>query len=362
MSQTARCPGCETVTMPPAGPGHLYLSPPVPHTRKKIIEAARAVGLETDEGTEGIVGITVGAGTMSSLLARLGAELSDPEREECNGLFLDEGEALTLSGLLQARSLDVMIGRAEGQWLVSLMEEQRLSAHFHPIVAMQGDNETFAHECLLRGRGEDGELISPARLFGAARRADLLFHLDRAARLTAIHDAMDQELPGRIFINFNPTAIYDPVFCLQTTVRAVQDAGIDPSRLVFEVIESDEVEDSDHLLNILNFYRKAGFGVALDDLGSGYASLNLLTALRPDFVKFDRELIEGIDSNPYKQKVFAKLAEMARDLDVRTVAEGIETEAEWDFLKSHDVDFAQGFLLCKPDSPPQAPRIPGHPV
>lgn len=360
MSQTKPCPGCETVTMPSGGPGHLYLAPPVPHTRKKIIQAASDVGLNTDEVNADIIDITVADGTLAPLLAQLGGSLSGPEREECNAVFLDEGETLTLSRMLQTRPLDVMIARAEGQWLVALMDEQRLCAHFHPIVAMQGNNEIFAHECLLRGRGENGELISPAKLFGAARRADLLFHLDRAARLTAIRDAMDQALPGRIFINFNPTAIYDPVFCLQNTVRAVQDAGIEPSRLVFEVVESDEVKDSAHLLNILEFYRRSGFGVALDDLGSGYASLNLLTALRPDFVKFDRELIEGIDSNPYKQKVFAKLAEMARDLGVRTVAEGIETEAEWDFLQSHDVDFAQGFLLCKPDSPPQSPRIPGR--
>lgn len=360
MSQAARCPGCETVEMPSEGRGSLYLSPPVPHTRKKIIKAADAVGLDLDEGTDGIVGIKVSDGELYPLLSRLGEALSDPERDECNALFLDEGESLTLSGLLQAKPLEVMIGRADGRWLVDLMESQRLCAHFHPIVAMQGDNELFAHECLLRGRGDDGVLISPARIFGAARRADLLFHLDRAARLTAIQDAMAHRLPGRIFINFNPTAIYDPVFCLQTTVRAVQEAGIDPSRLVFEVIESDEVEDTGHLLDILDFYRKAGFGVALDDLGSGYASLNLLTELQPDFVKFDRQLIQDIDSNPYKQKVFAKLAEMARDLDVRTVAEGIETEAEWDFLKSHDVDFAQGFLLCKPDAPPQTPRVPGR--
>ncbi|MCP1728010.1 EAL domain-containing protein (putative c-di-GMP-specific phosphodiesterase class I) [Natronospira proteinivora] len=358
MVQKGACPACEVVPKGPSGKGNLYVSPPVPHTRKKIMVAAKAASLSMDESMPGVLGIHLDARQLDDLLRHLNGTLSRPEREECNALFLNEGEELTLSGLLQARPLAVMTARMEGEWLVQLMEDDQLFAHFHPIVEMNDPDRVFAHECLLRARDDKGGLISPAKIFAAANEADLMFHLDRAARLTAIRDAVRYDLAGKIFINFNPTAIYDPAFCLQTTVRATQDAGIDPSRLVFEVIESEEVRDVDHLTSILDFYRKAGFGVALDDLGSGYASLNLLSSLRPDYVKFDRELVRDIDINPYKQKVFIKLAEMAQDLGVLTVAEGIESETEWAFLQAHNVDFAQGFLFCKPDAPPQKPYNP----
>jgi len=358
MVQKGACPGCEVMPKGPKGEGSLYLAPPVPHTRKKIMVAAESAGLAVDESMPGVLGVSLDPRQLDRLLANLSDSLSGPEREECNALFLEKGEALTLSGLLRARPLEVMIARLEGEWLIRLMEEDQLFAHFHPIVEMDNPGRVFAHECLLRGRDGAGQIISPARIFAAADKADLMFHLDRAARLTAIRDAMSHGVKGKIFINFNPTAIYDPAFCLQTTVRAVQDVGIEPERLVFEVIESEEVKDSDHLLSILDFYRKAGFGVALDDLGSGYASLNLLSSLRPDYVKFDRELVRDIDSDPYKQKVFIKLAEMAQDLQVKTVAEGIEQECEWAFLKSHKVDYAQGFLFAKPDAPPQTPIDP----
>ena len=358
MSQPNRCQGCEVVSMPPQSAGTLYIAPAVPHTRKKITDAARALSMPCREEMAGIVGVELSDGHLDKLLAALLNRLSEPERAQSNALFLNQGEELTMAGLMQSGPLERLTSRAESRWLVELMEQDRLFAHFHPIVTMASPHEVHAHECLLRGQDEQGRVIPPFDIFSAARRADLLFHLDRAARLTAIRDAVRHGLSSRIFINFNPTAIYDPAFCLQTTVRATQDAGIAPDRLVFEVIESDQVEDSKHLLDIMNFYRRAGFGVALDDLGAGYASLNLLSSLRPDYVKFDRELIREIDANPYKQKVFSKLAEMARDLGVRTVAEGVETRPEWDYLADQGIDYVQGFLLCKPDAPPPTARIP----
>ncbi len=213
----------------------------------------------------------------------------------------------------------------------------------------------FAYECLLRGRLDDGRELSAGQILGAAREAGLLFHVDREARLTAIRDAGLHGIATPLFINFNPTAIYDPQFCLRTTVAAARATGIAAERFVFEVIESDAVDDLDHLLRILNYYRDAGFRVALDDLGSGYASLNLLAQLRPDFVKFDRELIRAIDRDPYKQKVVRKLIELALELEIGTVAEGIERREEWQWLRDAGIQYAQGYWFARPASPPPEP-------
>ena len=128
---------------------------------------------------------------------------------------------------------------------------------------------------------------------------------------------------------------------------------------MFEVVESEKIEDPDELLSILNCYRQAGFRVVLDDLGAGYSSLNLLARLQPDFIKIDIELIRNVDRDPYKSRVAAKLLELAKELHVATVVEGVETPGQWRWAKDHGADLAQGFLFARPAaSPPPSSWYP----
>ena len=108
-------------------------------------------------------------------------------------------------------------------------------------------------------------------------------------------------------------------------------------------------------------YRQAGFRVALDDLGAGYGSLNLLSQLRPDFVKLDMKLVRDVHLDPYKAGITSQLLEMARKLGIATVAEGIESAGELDWFRDHGVDFVQGFYIARPASPPPRPRPPAPP-
>jgi EAL domain-containing protein (putative c-di-GMP-specific phosphodiesterase class I) len=205
----------------------------------------------------------------------------------------------------------------------------------------------------MRGRDRDGSLVSPGRILDTARSAELLFQVDLAARRAAIREAARLGLAAKIFINFTPTSIYDPHFCLRTTVRAVQELGIAPQNVVFEVIESEHVLDLDHLRKIMDYYREQGFGVALDDLGSGYSSLNMLHELKPDYVKLDMGLVRDVHAHPHKALIAAKLLEVAQALGIRSVAEGIETPEERRWLEAHGTDFLQGFHFAKPANPPQ---------
>ena len=189
----------------------------------------------------------------------------------------------------------------------------------------------------------------------AARRSGLLFNLDRMARLKAIEGASSYGISTHVFINFNPSSIYDPEYCLRSTLEAVKRSGLSPEKIVFEVTESDEVRDGVRLREILSYYRESGFGVALDDLGSGYGSLNLLASLRPDFVKLDIGLAEGLDHDPYRAAISRKLIELADELGVTVIAEGIETEEQWRWLADNGAEYAQGYLFARPASPPPIP-------
>ena len=348
------CSHCRTVSAPVDEGGVLRLTHPLPHTVGKLRKVF-GEHYRLERATPDGLGIMLPAGSRDKVVDLLEGTLSTSERQACKVLFLHEGETLTLDKISSVQPLDAFIAKARSGWLADLLNRDAFYVDFQPIVPAASPSKVFAYECLLRGRDVEGKVVPPGMIFEAARGAELLFQVDRAARLTAIRDASTHGVTTPIFINFNPTSIYDPAFCLKTTIQAIREAGIAPDRIVFEVVESDAVQDTDHLLNIIRFYRQQGFRIALDDLGAGYGSLNLLTSLRPDFVKFDRELIRGVDLDPYKQKVFSKLVEMAQELGIHTLAEGIETEGEYCWLAEQGVEYLQGYFFARPATPPPAP-------
>ncbi len=289
------------------------------------------------------------------LAVDLSGALSRLELADGRCLLLPPGAEPTLEDLLRFESLQTFVARASGDWVVDMLREGRIETHFQPIVKFAKPKEVFAYEALLRGREVDGALISPGAILRAARDANVIFQTDRAARLASIAAVIAKRVDANVFINFTPNSVYDPAFCLRSTVSAVAAAGLPPSRFVFEVTESNQVEDVDHLLGILSFYRRGGFRVALDDLGAGYSSLNLLARLRPDFVKLDMQLIRGIDEDPYKAVVVEKMLELSREVGATSVVEGVETEGEWRWAESHGADLAQGFYCARPAADPPRP-------
>ena len=171
--------------------------------------------------------------------------------------------------------------------------------------------------------------------------------LDRIGRETAIRNAGGWLGSDLLFVNFVPTSIYRPELCLQSTERAADEAGISRSQLVFEVVESHRVDERGHLLAILDHYRSRGCRVALDDVGAGYSSLNLLASIKPDVVKIDRELVQGLPGDASTAVVRA-ITEMAHDLGGTVIAECLETEAQADAARALGVDWGQGWLFGRP--------------
>lgn len=184
------------------------------------------------------------------------------------------------------------------------------------------------------------------------KKTDSLFYLDRSCREFAVRAASEKGLKDyKVFINFIPNSIYDPKSCLQTTLKAASIYNFPPTNLVFEVVESQKVSDINHLSCIINYYREHGFMVALDDLGTGYASIEMLVNLKPDLVKIDRQIINNIHKDSVKQSVFKGILKICEDTEIITIAEGIEREEEYNYVRNY-VDLVQGFLFAKPDKEP----------
>ena len=161
---------------------------------------------------------------------------------------------------------------------------------------------------------------------------DLLFFLDRLCRETVIKNAAKQNISKKVFINFIPTSIYDPQKCLKSTDEALTKYKLDPKNIVFEVVETDYIEDYPHLNNILSYYKGKGYSTALDDIGSGYSDINALLALNPKYMKIDMNLIKNIDTKPKKQEKVVNYIKVAKENNIIALAEGIERKEEADVL------------------------------
>ncbi len=242
----------------------------------------------------------------------------------------------------------------EAEWIDELIRREAVVCYYQPIVT--GDGARYAYELLARFPKEDGGMRYPNEVFAAAKLRGRLYALDRLCRLTAVKYAA--KLNTLAFINFIPTSIYSPEHCLQSTVALAERLGADPSRFVFEVVESERVADIDHLKRILAYYKARGFRYALDDVGEGYSTIELLDDLRPHYMKLDMKYVQGVASDAEKQDTARSFLAYALRIGSIPLAEGVETEADYEWLKREGYVLFQGYLFGKPSpTANEAPNI-----
>lgn len=347
------CPTCGEIPRFPDGEILYRLFCPTAHTATKI---ARLLELPRGGRLAGGSDLAVKLARLDleRLAPRLRAALSARELDDIRTLALPENEAVRVDHLGQVGSLRALLARVEERQLYERIEAGRTSTYFQPIVDIHQPARVVGHEALFRCFDADGRALPAGPIFDAAREAGLLVQVDLLARRSALVHAARAGLEGGLFINFAPSAIYDPDFCLRSTTGLAHELGLDPDQIVFEVVESDHVADLRHLRSILQVYRERGFKIALDDFGAGFSSFNLLQAVRPDIIKLDMELVRGVADDAFKASLARATVSVAREHGITTLAEGIETEAEHRFFRDLGVDLAQGYLFGRPG--PMSPR------
>lgn len=278
-------------------------------------------------------------------------EFTQMELENIDVIPLKMDEEPTFGSYKKSKSLYYYINLYYSADLKWILDNESIITYFQPIVKTDS-LDIFAYECLSRGLKKDSSIMPPNLMFESARKTEMIFNLDRQCRLSALKNAKKHNINKKIFINFAPTSIYNPVFCLRDTVRAAEDLNFDFSQIVFEVVESERVENIAHLKNIIDFYIKKGFEVALDDVGSGYSSLNLLAEIKPNVIKIDMNLIRNIDKDPAKKAIVNSLVFLSKELNSVTLAEGVESKTEYEIIKNMNIDLAQGYFFAKPSPEP----------
>lgn len=222
---------------------------------------------------------------------------------------------------------------------------------FQPIVDVRRAC-VVAYEALVRGPG--GE---PAHSVLGRLTDDNRYRFDQACRVKAVKLATELGVDCDLNINFMPNAVYKPELCIRTTLSAAETYGFPIERIVFEVTEGERIEDRQHLRSIIEYYQHLGFRTAIDDFGAGYAGLNLLAEYQPNYIKLDRELIAGIDDHAIRQSIVRGILQTCGELGVGILAEGIETEAEFAWLRSCGIALFQGYWFARPEFE-VLPRVP----
>lgn len=237
----------------------------------------------------------------------------------------------------------------EAQWIDDIIRRKAVVCYSQPII--DEHEEIFGYEVLARFPNEDGTLKFPNEVFVAARQRGRLYALDRLCRMKAVE--YSTQLKKKTFINFIPTSIYSPEFCLRSTMQLAKKTGVDFQQFVFEVVETDKVEDINHLKKILRYYNEKGFQYALDDVGEGHSTLEVLAELKPHYMKLDMKYSQDVSIDEMKQKMALNFLRKAQEVRAIPLAEGIENRRDFIWLQQQGYKLFQGYFFGKPATTPQ---------
>jgi len=248
-------------------------------------------------------------------------------------------------GLAVEQALEAHAVREVGepQKLIGFSVDDALSAMhmvMQPIYA-SGGGELFAHEALLRLTG--GQQIHVGDLLDAAIREGRLWEVERTIRANIAARVSSRPEGTCVFVNLHPRSLLDPqLYTQEDPLAPYADA------IVLEITERGSLEEVKDLRMRVDALRAIGYRVAIDDMGSGYSGLTAFTTILPDFVKFDRELIRAMHSTPSKRKLVSSIAAVCHELRIKTVAEGVEDQADLLAARTMGCTHLQGYLLARP--------------
>jgi EAL domain-containing protein (putative c-di-GMP-specific phosphodiesterase class I)/GGDEF domain-containing protein len=235
--------------------------------------------------------------------------------------------------------------RAQG--LAEIIGSQQVVTLYQPIMDLQ-TREVLGHEVFTRGPA-GGPFEEADRLFALAERTGRLVDLERLCRSRALSSVRLHLPPGsKLFLNTSAGALKDSEVAGAEFVRHVDAQGLRHEDVVLEVTERLAQEERHSYQQVLRDLKRAGFGIAIDDMGAGHASLQALVEVEPDYLKFDISLVRNIDRNLIKRSLLETLVDLSGRIGARVVAEGIEAEAELSTVRDMGVPLGQGRFLAAP--------------
>ncbi len=233
----------------------------------------------------------------------------------------------------------------------------QLINHYQPQVRLS-DGAVAGVEALVRWQHPDAGLVFPSEFIALSERSGLSDELAQTVLTGALRAARHWRAAGldlRVSVNM----AMDNLFALdlpEAIVSAAADAGIPVDCIVLEVTESQMTRDLSRLLDVATRLRMKRVGLAIDDFGTGFSSLVQLRDVPFDELKVDRSFVHGASASPHLQAFLKSSLDLARQLGLRSVAEGVEDREDWDCLRALGCDLAQGYLIARPMPAAEVPN------
>jgi diguanylate cyclase (GGDEF)-like protein len=228
-------------------------------------------------------------------------------------------------------------------------ESDQIVVHYQPKASLPSGRVTGV-EALVRWEHPDHGLIAPNDFIPLAERTGIIRPLTWCILRKALEQNRrwaDDGLVLRVAVNISARCLLDKGFP-EEMARILRETGVPAERLELELTESSVMSDPDRALTILQALRRTGIRLAIDDFGTGYSSMAYLKKLPVSEIKIDRTFVTEMDSDASDAAIVRSSLELAHNLDLEVVAEGVETEAVWDLLTDLGCSSAQGYFLSKP--------------
>ena len=249
--------------------------------------------------------------------------------------------------MTEAERRDYRDSMTIGEEVRQALRDGRLTLAYQPVVDAR-THEVVYHECLIRMFNVDGTLVPAARFIPVVEQLGLIRVIDRHVLDLAL-DTLELDPEAELAINISGLTAPDRSWLRALTARLKGRPEL-ARRLMVEITETAALHDIEESARFVSTVRELGSKLALDDFGAGYTTFRHLKALTVDVVKIDGSFVRDITRSGENQAFIRNLVALAKTLDLRTVAECVETLEEAEFLESQGVDLLQGYHFGRPDT------------
>jgi diguanylate cyclase (GGDEF)-like protein len=245
--------------------------------------------------------------------------------------------------------------------LRNAIERGELSMNYQPLISLK-DGSIMGFEALLRWRHSELGMISPAKFIPIAEESNLIIPitiwiLQETCRQLAIWQKISPAYQNLIVsVNISGKHLSNDEL-IDDVEQVLEISGLTPESLKLEITESVAMENAEHTIDILTRLKRTGVQLSLDDFGTGYSSLSYLHRLPFDTLKIDRSFVYSVGENGENSEILQTIVSLAKNLKMKIIAEGIETESQLSLLQFLGCDYGQGYLLAKPQVQEDATRM-----
>ena len=240
-------------------------------------------------------------------------------------------------------------------------ERQEFEVFFQPIVLLE-DSRIVGAEALIRWKHPERGYVSPAEFISVAEDTGLIVPIGKwvlreaCRKFRELQLALPQASLNSVSVNLSAKEFGQPDV-VENVRRVLAETGLSPQSLRLEITESATMGDIERVISVLNQLRALGVRISIDDFGTGYSSLSYLRRFPIDTLKIDRSFVKALDSDGESREIVRTIMSLAENLKMDVIAEGTETEAQINELRTMDCRYAQGYFFYKPMKPDQFAQL-----